>query len=54
MATKGDNGPLRKVIGSTGRRNQAIKDFFSKTLRRSKARQLQVLTPRQSLTRFGE
>jgi hypothetical protein len=30
MPGKSDNQPLRKVIGSTGRRNQAIRDFLGK------------------------
>lgn len=33
MPAQGDNEPLRKVIGSTGHTNQAIKDFFTKLFR---------------------
>ncbi len=34
MPAKGDQEPLRNVIGSTGKKNQAIKDFFRKVFQR--------------------
>lgn len=36
MAAKGDDEPLRKVIGSKGGTNQAIKDWFRKLVQRNK------------------
>ncbi len=37
MTAKGNQEPLRKVIGSTGQKNLAIKNFFRKVLRRGSA-----------------
>jgi len=34
MPAKGDDEPLRKVIGSTGQKNQAIKNYLRKLFRR--------------------
>lgn len=34
MTAKGKDEPLHKIIGSDGRKNQAIKDYFRKLLQR--------------------
>jgi predicted RNA-binding protein YlqC (UPF0109 family) len=38
MSAKGDKEPLNKIIGSTGKTNQAIKDYFRKLFQRGKPR----------------
>lgn len=37
MPAKGDNEPLHEVLGSTGQKNQVIKDFVRKLLKRRSA-----------------
>jgi hypothetical protein len=42
MTAKGKDEPLHKIIGSDGRKNQAIKDYFRKLLHRRKPPHLQA------------
>jgi hypothetical protein len=36
MPAKGKDEPLHKIIGTTGEKNQSIKDFFRKLVHRKK------------------
>ncbi len=36
MPAKGDKEPLRNVIGSTGKKNEAIKSYFRRLFGRSR------------------
>jgi len=38
MSAKGDKEPLNKIVGSTGKANQAVKDYFRKLFQRGKPR----------------